>query len=166
MAVFLEVTYGKKIGLREYSSHHYSISIRTELTDLTRLEEESARIYRLLQASVDREIRETGFLPDVQERSGKRSNSQASGDGCSKTPLPKKWHCSPKQQELILRLCETNGVQESDLQELSRRLFGAVVADLDKLQASALITEMIKQFSLRIAKARRQTAPGTGAPNA
>jgi hypothetical protein len=34
MALVLEANYAKKLGLPGYSSHQYSVSIRTELTDL------------------------------------------------------------------------------------------------------------------------------------
>ena len=40
-------------------------SIRTELTDLAQVEAESAKLYRLLQDAVDREIQEVGFMPDA-----------------------------------------------------------------------------------------------------
>ena len=53
MAIILEAAYSKKLGLPNYSSHSYVVSIRTELSDLTQVEEESARLYSLLQQSVD-----------------------------------------------------------------------------------------------------------------
>lgn len=165
MAVYLDATYGKKIGLRGYSSHQYSLSVRIELVDLKELEQESARVYRLLQDSVDREIRETGFLPPAGERSGRQADSWNNGAGKSKSIQPKAWHCSPKQQELILRLCETNHITQNDLQESSRRLFGAGVADLDKVQASKFITELIKQFSFPIAETRSEAKREREVPN-
>ena len=64
MAVILEAAYSKKLGLPNYSSHSYVVSIRTELADLTQVEAESARLYTLLQQSVDNEIQQVGFLPD------------------------------------------------------------------------------------------------------
>ena len=65
MAVILEAAYCKKLGLPNYSSHSYVVSIRTELSDLTQVEAESARLYALLQQSVDNEIQQVGFLPDA-----------------------------------------------------------------------------------------------------
>ena len=65
MAVILEAAYSKKLGLPNYSSHSYVVSIRTELSDLTQVEAESARLYALLQQSVDSEIQQVGFLPDA-----------------------------------------------------------------------------------------------------
>ena len=65
MAIILEAAYSKKLGLPNYSSHSFVVSIRTELSDLTQVEAESARLYALLQQSVDNEIRQVGFLPDA-----------------------------------------------------------------------------------------------------
>ena len=65
MAIVLEANYAKKLGLPNFSSHQYSVTIRTELTDLTQVEEASARLYGLLQDAVDREIQHVGFMPDA-----------------------------------------------------------------------------------------------------
>ena len=65
MAIVLEANYAKKLGLPNYSSHQYCVTIRTELTDLAQVEAESARLYALLQTAVDREIQEVGFMPDA-----------------------------------------------------------------------------------------------------
>ncbi len=39
MAIILEAAYSKKLGLPNFSSHSYVVSIRTELSDLTQVEE-------------------------------------------------------------------------------------------------------------------------------
>jgi len=39
MAATIECNYAKKIGLPGYSSHQYSVSIRTEVTDLAQIEQ-------------------------------------------------------------------------------------------------------------------------------
>jgi len=56
MAIVLEANYAKKLGLPNCSSHQYCVTIRTELTDLSQVEAESAKLYVLLQDAVDREI--------------------------------------------------------------------------------------------------------------
>ncbi len=61
--ITLECNYSKKIGLPGYSSHQFSITLRTEIADLTQVQAESARLYRLLQEGVDSSIKETGYLP-------------------------------------------------------------------------------------------------------
>ncbi len=62
MAIVIEAAYSKKVGLPHYSSHQYSVTLRSEISDLSQVEAESSRLYALLQASVDREIQEQGFL--------------------------------------------------------------------------------------------------------
>jgi len=47
--ITLEANYSKKIGLPGYSSHQYSVSLKTELADVTQVQTESARLYAVLQ---------------------------------------------------------------------------------------------------------------------
>lgn len=63
MAIILEASYSKKLGLPHFSSHSYVVSIRTELTDVAQVPEESSRLYRLLQDTVDHDIQQVGFIP-------------------------------------------------------------------------------------------------------
>ena len=43
MAITLEANYAKKLGLPNFSSHQYFVTIRTELTDLSQVEAERGR---------------------------------------------------------------------------------------------------------------------------
>ena len=151
MALVLEANYSKKLGLPGYSSHQYSVTVRTELADLNQVEMESARLYRLLQSSVDREIQQTGFLPNGG--SNHPLNGHANGNGSDS------WNCSPKQKELILNLVEENQLPKSKVEELAQQLFGAGVKTLNKLQASGLITELTKQFPLEERNGRSGRSP-------
>ena len=63
MAVKLNAAYSKKLGLPNYSSHSFAASVEVELTDLNQAAAETARLYGLLQASVDQQITQTGYLP-------------------------------------------------------------------------------------------------------
>ena len=58
--ITLECNYSKKLGLPGYSSHQFAITLRTEIADLTQVQAESARLYKLLQEGVDISIKETG----------------------------------------------------------------------------------------------------------
>ena len=80
MAITLEANYAKKLGLPNFSSHQYCVTIRTELTDLSQVEAESARLYALLQSAVDREIQEVGFMPDAS-RYGMNNGAANGGNG-------------------------------------------------------------------------------------
>ena len=139
MALVLEANYSKKLGLPGYSSHQYSVTIRTEVSDLTQVEAESSRLYRLLQSSVDREIQQTGFLPTVTP-AAQQTNGHVNGNGADV------WRCSLKQKELILQIVEENNLPKTKVEELAQQLFGAGVKALNRLQASGLITELTKQF--------------------
>lgn len=59
--ITLEANYSKKIGLPNYSSHQFSVSLKTELADLSQVEQESARLYSVLQQSVDNNIQQIGY---------------------------------------------------------------------------------------------------------
>jgi len=165
MAIKLTGNYAKRLGLPGYSSHQFSVSIETELTDLSQVEEEVARTYRLLQDAVDREIQETGFVPD--EEYGLRhnvnlpaSNGKANGNGSSNgNDHPRlnggntnghsnghnvRWSCSDKQKELILKLVNENDLDRDTVEEISLDRFGVGVKQLNKLQASGLIAELIE----------------------
>jgi len=135
MAIVLEANYSKKLGLPEYSSHQYSVSVRSELTDLTQLQEESARLFHLLQDSVDSKIRETGYLPSV--------NAQQTSKTRVATP---QWNCSEKQEKLICDILKEHRIEYDDIDELSSRMFDKTLVQLNKLEASGLIDELIRQY--------------------
>jgi hypothetical protein len=54
--IILEANYSKKIGLPGYSSHQFSVSLKTELAEVTQVQAESTRLYALLQQSVDHSL--------------------------------------------------------------------------------------------------------------
>lgn len=145
MALVFEANYSKKLGLPGYSSHQYSLTIRAELSDITKVEEESARLYALLQSSVDREIQETGFLPNCH------ANGNGNGNGHAPEPIPTRngknevWQCSEKQKVLILRVVEENRLEKSHVEQLSQDRFSKGVRQLNRLEASGLIEELFEQ---------------------
>ena len=73
MAIKLVTNYSKKLGLPAYSSHSFSASVEIELIDLSQVEAECAKLYALLQQSVDREIQEVGFVPDPAQYGSQRN---------------------------------------------------------------------------------------------
>jgi hypothetical protein len=167
MAIKLTGNYAKRLGLPGYSSHQFSVSVETELTDLAQVQDEASRIYRLLQDAVDREIQETGFVPG--DEYGLRNNPQlpapngkTNGNGHSRlngghgNGHPVRWSCSDKQKELILKLVEENEIDRDSVEEISLDRFGAGVKQLNKLQASGLIAELIELTS------QRSGHPGNG----
>ncbi len=167
MAIKLTGNYAKRLGLPGYSSHQFSVSVETELTDLTQVQDEAARIYRLLQDAVDREIQETGFVPDVEyglrnnvnlpasngetngngnghhRLNGGNGNDNSNGNGHSNGHHVR-WSCSDKQKELILKLVTENELDRDTVEEISLDRFSVGVKQLNKLQASGLIAELIE----------------------
>jgi hypothetical protein len=92
MAIKLIANYAKRLGLPGYSSHQFSVSCETELTDLTQVHDEAARLYGLLQDSVDREIQQTGFVPgdDYGDKSASSVHPtvQSNGNNNRQRPPP------------------------------------------------------------------------------
>jgi len=159
MAIKLTGNYAKRLGLPGFSSHQFSVSIETELTDLSQVEDEVARTYRLLQDAVDREIQETGFVPDVEYGLSHNpnlpaSNGKENGNGNGHHRLNGgngngnghhvRWSCSDKQKELILKLVTENELDRDTVEEISLDRFSVGVKQLNKLQASGLIAELLE----------------------
>ena len=65
MAVILQMTYMKKLGLPNYSSHSCAASLTVEIADVSVAAQESTKLYALLQTAVDNEIQQVGFMPDA-----------------------------------------------------------------------------------------------------
>ena len=81
MAIHFEANYSKKLGLPNYSSHQYSVTIKTEVSDPNQVAAESTRLYDLLQSCVDREIQKTGFLPEAKSATAQIMATSATKTG-------------------------------------------------------------------------------------
>ena len=161
MAIILEAAYSKKLGLPNYSSHSYAVSVRTELSDLTQVEAESARLYVLLQQSVDNEIQQVGYLPDATtyglldaagspQQPPQPPSANGHGDFLTDHPIHEPpgdhWVCSDKQKELILKLVEQHKLDKQEVEALAKEMFGVPVKTLNRLQASGLIEELLERY--------------------
>ena len=80
--ITLEANYSKKIGLPGYSSHQFSVTLKSELTDIAQAEKESARLYDVLQQSVDRNIQQVGFLPGEPAKTNGNGHQYGHGHPC------------------------------------------------------------------------------------
>ena len=152
MAIKLIANYSKRLGLPGYSSHQFSVSVETELVSTNDLEAESERIYHLLQSNVDAQILETGFVPhstygmDESESSpGTKSenNSDSTPNNITQWPNGAAWKCSDKQRDLILKIVDENNLDKKDTEALARERFGKGVRQLNKMEASGLIDELL-----------------------
>ena len=171
MAVTLSANYSKKLGLPGFSSHFFSVSVEVELTDLTQVQAECAKLYQLLQQSVDKEIKQVGFVPDEffgidaigqgqntqQGRPHQQSNGNGShrngnspghykGSNChsaSSNGSSDRWNCTDGQRGFILRIVNENQIDKQDVEALSQQLYQLGVKQLNKMQASQLIEELL-----------------------
>ena len=142
MAIVIEANYSKKLGLPGYSSHSYSVSLKSELSDLSQVERESAKLYAILQGSVDREIQETGFIPDSSVPTPEPSKTRTSNSKSTS----ENWNCSDRQRGLILKIVEEHQLDKQEVESLANERFDLPVKSLNKLQASGLIDELIQKY--------------------
>jgi len=141
MALILEANYSKKIGLPAYSSHQFSITLKTEIADPAQAQAESSRLYALLQSSVDQSLQQVGWLPQGKPANG-HTNGNPNGNG---KIYGDKWNCSDKQRELIERIVDENRLDKTQVEQLSQDRFGKGVRQLNKLEASGLIDELFEK---------------------
>lgn len=175
MAIKLIANYSKRLGLPGYSSHQFEVSIETEISNTSELPFETERLYGSLQAAVDAQIQQVGFVPDehygsqVTQRpalgascsqmistSSVKQTPPASAPETSVATVPA-WKCSEKQQSLILELAGKVGLDDSALNELATRRFNKSIAILNRMEASGLIDELMNRSgssSKRLASGR------------
>jgi hypothetical protein len=153
--ITLECNYSKKLGLPGYSSHQFSITLRTEIADLNQVQAENARLYKLLQEGVDTSIKETGYLPANGNGNGQRG---ANGSGNAQ-PQPADngtWNCSDKQKNLIQKIVTEHKLEKAKVEELAVDRFGKGVKTLNKLEASGLIEELLEMTGQSKGNGRRR----------
>ena len=175
MAIVLEANYAKKLGLPNYSSHQYCVTIRTELTDLSQVAEESGRLYRLLQDAVDREIQEVGFMPDASrygmnpatDSQPRNGHGHPANGHCQtangQTRNGEAWACTEGQQKLILQLVHDHRLDKADIEAMARQLFGCGVKAVNKMQASNLIDELLEKVGKKSTSRRPRWQSREGA---
>ena len=139
MAILLEFNYGKKLGLPGYSSHNFGVSMKAEVNDPEAIPEEAAKAYSILQESVDSQIVNPGFVPSGN---GKAMQAQANGNETG----PNSWNCSIRQKALILSIVERNGLELDAVDDLAEELHGKPMADLQRLEVSGVITEVLNRW--------------------
>jgi hypothetical protein len=161
--ITLEANYSKKIGLPGYSSHQFSVTLKSELSDVSQVEQESARLYDVLQTSVDGNIQQVGFLPSEAKPNGNGyhprngngyANGHNNGHQRSLRPGEELWKCSPKQKELILKITDEQKLDKNNVEQLAQDRFGKGVRQLNKLEASGLIEELIEKYPAKTGRGK------------
>jgi hypothetical protein len=149
MSIQIEASYCKKLGLPNFSSHSFLVTVRAELSSLHRLETESARLYRLLQDSVDKQVEQVGFLPDattyglIVDSAAASNGSPTNGHQVSSSSDDDGWACSVRQKDLILKLATQEQLSPAALDDIAQRLHRLPVPALNKKQASGFISELL-----------------------
>ena len=149
MAILLEIHYDKRLGLPGYSSHDFGVSLKTEVTDLDQIRQESERAYQILQKSVDSQIIHRGYVPDQVNNSGVTNQEEKDNTsvGIDKNDNnTEKWNCTVRQRDLILNVLERNNLDPQTPNELGMELHGKKMDRLTKLQVSGVITELLNRF--------------------
>jgi len=169
MAIILKANYSKKLGLPDYSSHSYMLTLETEISDLSQITSESIKLHTQLQAAVDRELQQVGFVPPhgYGLQPGKQSSGNNStrpqtngapangtnGSGNGKTPKGRdEWLCSDKQRSFIEKIVEENNIPKGEVESLALQMFEVGVKELNKLEASGLIDELLERYNVEIKK--------------
>ena len=159
MAITLEANYAKTIGLThyskdaQYSSHQFSVSIKTELNNIDQIEAECSKLYATLQEAVDTEIQHPGYLPgDKTEPATSGNGSTANGNG--------DWNCSDKQRHLLINIITQQELNKEDISILADKRFGKDVKSLNRLEMGGLLSELLKGCNEKSNGSSRQT----GAP--
>lgn len=158
--LLLRHTLAKKVGLPGYSSLSYGLSIETEISDIKDVESESSRIFDLLIESIDRELQSPGFVPDPEYGLSNNSSSRADNNGNhngqhrltggnghngnGSNGHSDHWSCSDKQKEFIQKLVAENDLDRNTVEQTALDRFGVGVRQLNKLQASGLISELLE----------------------
>jgi hypothetical protein len=162
MAIQLTFEYGKRLGLPGYSSHTFGVTAKAEVNDPNQIASEAARMYQVLQGSVDSQIHDAGFVPGENSRecADKPRESQGAGNvtqfpGNSRQGATgahqeaKSWMCTPKQADLILKIMDENQLPAGFADTLAIELHGKPMSGLTKLEASGVVSEFISRYRRR-----------------
>lgn len=141
--VVVEAVYKKTIGLKNYSSHSYSISLRSEVADLSGVERESAKLYSILQGSVDREIQEVGFIPDGN---GHGSPAARPANGHTDRSNGEQSNATPKQRDLVQKIIDEHRLDSKEVENLCDEMFRKPLKSLNKLEISGVIQELLEKY--------------------
>ena len=167
MAVILQMTYMKKLGLPNFSSHSCAVSLTVEISDASQAAQESSKLYSLLQSAVDHEIEHVGYMPDASTYGMKPSQNgehqNGTGNGYQRQQQPQNrdgdaWNCTDGQKSFIQRIVSDNRLNKDDVEALSQQLFNLGVKELDKMQASQLIEELLEKHGGK-SNGRRRWSP-------
>jgi hypothetical protein len=153
MAIIINAALSKKIPLpnHEFSSQQASITITGEVTDMSRINDEAARLFRLAEVAVDAQLRlaQVGAAPAITHSPA--HYQQPSEASAPSQPYPRSNRrapplITPAQRRLLDQLLQLSGANIATVLAQYR------VANLDQLtcrDASALIDSLKSQSASR-----------------
>ena len=149
MAILIELQYGKKLGLPEFSSHNFNVSLKTEVARLEDVRGEVERVYRLLQEAVDAQIVHPGFVPGSEAKPPSGNNKSvaktepAALPANAEPPKADTAKASNKQIKYALDLAKNKGLTLSGLNARVQSKFGVEsIYELARKDASKLVDEL------------------------
>ncbi len=107
------------------------------------VERESAKLYAILQGSVDRDMENPGFVP---KGNGNGAPSPHVTNGHVREANGDQWSCSEKQRDLVLKIRDEHRLAMDQIEEISKQLFQRPAKALNKLEMSVLIKELLEEF--------------------
>ena len=136
MAIVLKATYSSGLTQADFSDQRFSLSVRTKVADLTQVQTECARLFAVLQASVENVLQNHGSLPLNLNGHGERRHIIRSlrGDQNRST-----WACSRKQRKLLRRFIAKCNLDWSFIERAAQERFAKPVQALNQSQARELI---------------------------
>ncbi len=134
MAIILKASYRTQAGR---SNHQFSLSVRTEVADLTRVKAGSARFYALLQSSVDNAIQNKGSGSQNRNTNGEWHLSRIRPH--QRDQNHQTWACGRKQKKQLLRFIADYNLNWSTIERLAQQRFSKPVRALNQPQARELI---------------------------
>jgi len=136
MAIVLKAKYSTGLTQAGLSDHRFSLSLRTKVADLTQVETECARLYAVLQASMENVLQNHGSLPLNLNGHGERRHIIRAYRGDQNRST---WACSRKQRKLLRRFIAKCNLDWSFIERAAQERFAKPVQALNQSQARELI---------------------------
>ena len=76
---------------------------------------------------------------------GHPGNGTANGNRRPPAPASDGWNCTEGQKGFVLRIINESKLDKNEVEAMAQQLFGIGVKELDKLQASQLIEELLEK---------------------
>ena len=136
MATVLKATYTTGLTQAGLSDHRFSLSLRTKVADLTQVQTECARLYAVLQASMENVLQNHGSLPlNLNGHRERRHMIRSLGRNQNRST----WACSRKQRKLLQRFIAKCNLDWSFIERAAQERFAKPVQALNQSQARELI---------------------------